>query len=228
MKTVNPKFLAVFLPGMPGAKKEFRIFDDIRSRGGEIKWLTYTGTYDNIDSGIFSVSQAKKDIKTLLEKLADEHKNVPILLMAYSFSTILLNEIDLSKYNIISVVLFSPVKGFDDTSINGENFIDTLRELKENNFVNLNYATWHKTIAKKAITFDNYLRKYLALKVPLAIAFSTKDNLIFPDKLAAAIHNIKTAETQNAIFALARPFGFHKIDSYYDDTIADYIKTLEI
>ena len=129
MKKINQperhKYNCLFLPGLPGKIKRFSFFDDITDTG-----VKYIG-YNNIGIDKFTIDSSIHDIKESLDRLSKE--GLPILVIAYSYSTYLVNLVDFSDYPLVfGMSLFSPIHGLSSRYIR-EDFIKTIKQLVDDN-----------------------------------------------------------------------------------------------
>ena len=163
----NHKYNCLFLPGLPGKVRHFACFDDITNTGGRIHWLQYSGTYESKGVSEFSISSSVKDIEQALEKLAKE--GLPLVVVAYSYSTLLVGMIDYAKYTgIVGMVLFSPIQGLDTSSID-EDFESTIRHLLKEGDISVEISDWSGNALKvhSNANYEQFLDKIcvIALKI---------------------------------------------------------------
>lgn len=220
------KYNCLFLPGLPGRVKEFNFFDDITNTGGKIHWLQYSGTYDNKDGVDFTINSSLQDIDDALEKLSRD--NLPIIIVAYSYSTFLLDKVDFSKYNLISgMAAFSPIRGLDRHCI-GEDFNSTIEELVATGDIVADVASWNSVMRSRGCNYENFLEEVCKHDFPVMIAYSLADKVIRADQVSSDINNFRQKHTYNKILVFEQNIGYHRLDSYYDLKIGNFFRALEI
>jgi len=225
---VDHKYNCLFLPGFPGKIKDFDFFRDITDTGGKIHWLQYSGTYEFKAMSKFSISSSVKDIEDALEKLAKE--DLPVLVVAYSYSTSLVNMIDYTKYaNIIGMALFSPIQGLDSSSIN-EDFQATISQLYKEGDISVDMTDWgdNNLKAHSNINYEQFLEKLCINSFPVMIAYSQNDTTIKAEELHQKITNYRNNTAYNKVLVFEQPDGYHRLDSYYDSKIGNFFRAIEI
>ena len=223
----NHKYNCLFLPGMPGAVKEFVFFDDIKSTGGKIHWLQYSGTYDNRGNTRFSLESSTADIAGALSELSKE--GLPILVVAYSYSTVLLKTIDFNDYPLIrGMALFSPIRGLNSTSI-GEDFNSTINFLVNSGDILADEDRWRNDISQESSAgYSKFLEKLSDYNFPVMVAFSLKDKVIKADSLSKDIVDFRKRKSYNRLLVFECSDGNHRLDSYYDNKIGNFFRAIEI
>lgn len=223
----NHKYNCLFLPGLPGKVKHFACFDDITNTGGRIHWLQYSGTYDNQDGTPFTVQTSMDDIEHAIEELSRE--GLPILIVGYSYSTYLLGQMDLGRHtSILGVALFSPIRGFDKTSID-EDFNETIVSLMKSGAITSNKALWSAVIdGDEATDYSPVLQKFADYSFPVMIAYSDGDTTIKANELTKILNDFRTKTSYNSLLVFECSEGYHRLDSYYDVKIGNFFRSLEI
>lgn len=223
----NHKYNCLFLPGMPGAVKEFGFFEDIKETGGKIHWLQYSGTYNNRTGVNFSLESSAKDIVDVLKALSKE--NLPILVVAYSYSTVLLKLVEFSDYPLIcGMALFSPIRGLDSDSIE-EDFNGTISNLIESGDIVADRDQWRNDIIQKSSSdYGKFLKKLSGYNFPVMIAFSLEDKVIKADRLSKEIADFRQDSSYNRLLVFECSEGYHRLDSYYNDKIGNFFRAIEI
>lgn len=225
---INHKYNCLFLPGLPGKIKDFDFFQDITSTGGRVHWLQYSGTYESKGVSEFSISSSVKDIEQALEKLAKE--GLPLVVVAYSYSTLLVGMIDYAKYTgIVGMVLFSPIQGLDTSSID-EDFESTIRHLLKEGDISVEISDWSGNALKvhSNANYEQFLDKICANSFPVVIAFSQNDTTIKVDSLQESIASYRSNTAYNKVLVFEQPDGYHRLDSYYDSKIGNFFRAIEI
>jgi esterase/lipase len=219
------KINCLFLPGIPGHVKNFDIFDDLIENSTSIYFHTYPGT--NNTSGIFSIDSAVQSIYSSLDSL--ETKSEPILIIAYSFSTYLIMQLNLSKYkNIVGLLLLSPVTGLDQKSIS-EDFLKSLIYLEDKGDVVIDKEEWKDTLQYcrfKSIT--ETLEKLSRIQIPICIAYSKNDEIINFHIIEKELKIFMDENGYGSFLVVASPIGNHRIDSYYNIHIKNIISIFRI
>ena len=225
---IKHKYNCLFLPGLPGKIKDFDFFQDVNDTGGRVHWLQYSGTYKLKGTSKFSISSSVKDIERALDKLAEE--GLPIIIVAYSYSTQLVDMIDYTKYaDIIGMVLFSPIKGLDLSSID-ENFESTIRRLHKDGDISVDMVDWsnNNLVSYGNTDYECFLEKICANSFPVVIAFSQNDTVIKADSLRKDISNYQSHTAYNKVLVFEQQNGYHRLDSYYDSRIGNFFRAIEI
>lgn len=221
------KYNCLFLPGMPGKVKELSVFSDITASGGLIHWLEYSGTYSNRSgNGMFTVESAIADASAELARL--EKEGLPILIVAYSFSTVILPRINLDDFpSIFGVALFSPIRGLAKNAIN-EDFSDTIKELIKSGDVNASASDWtQKTLqAHNLIPYRSTLKTLSGYQFPVMLSYSLGDITIGVDHLKADIDDFRESTSYNSLLVFERAEGYHKLDTYYATSTGNFFRSL--
>jgi predicted nucleotidyltransferase len=231
MKIINEplehKYNCLFLPGLPGQIKQLSVFDDITATGGKIHWLQYTGTYENRGGSEFTLESSTSDVLAALEGLNKE--NLPIVIIAYSYSTVLIQRIDFSHYkSILAMALFSPIKGLDIRNI-GEDFLNTIHTLSQSGVIDADEKHWQDDILKHSFPdYDNVLKKLSQYDFPVMITYSLNDDVIKADELSRYITEFRLDNPYNKLLVFEWLNGHHRLDSYYNVKIGNYFRALEI
>lgn len=232
MKTMNSpvdhKYNCLFLPGFPGKIKDLAFFQDITDTGGKVHWLQYSGTYESKNVSKFSINSSVKDIKEALDELAKQ--GLPVVVVAYSYSTSLVTMIDYTKYaNIIGMALFSPIQGLDTSSIN-ENFQLTISQAYKDGDISVDMTDWsdNNLNVHSNINYEQFLEKLCVNSFPVMIAYSQNDTVIKVDELHQKITNYRNNTAYNKVLVFEQPDGYHRLDSYYDSKIGNFFRAIEI
>jgi hypothetical protein len=222
----NLKYNCLFLPGLPGRVKHFECFDDIINTGGRINWLQYSGTYESQNGTDFTIESSVQDIHTAIRELSEE--GMPILIVAYSYSTMLMNEVDFTQYPLIAgMALFSPIKGIDRESIS-EDFNDTISALHAQGDITTDEAQWRDVIARKdTASYDTFLEKFSGYSFPVMIAYARGDTVIKADIFSEHIAAFGNQNVYNKLLIFEQKIGYHKLDSYYDAKIGNFFRLIE-
>jgi hypothetical protein len=231
MEAVNQpkkhKYNCLFLPGLPGKIKRFSFFDDITDTGGKIYWLQYSGTYDNSEVDKFTIYSSIRDIKESLDQLSKE--GIPILVIAYSYSTYLVNLVDFSDYPLVfGMSLFSPIHGLSSKYI-GEDFVKTIEQLVSDNKINSDLSYWEGYIENTTPTnFNDNFKRLSNYDFPVMIAYAQGDAVIKAEVLSRELDRFCEGANSNKLLIFRQPFGYHRVDSYYSDNISVFFRSLEI
>ena len=225
----NHKYNCLFLPGMPGKIKDLSIFKDINDTGGLIHWLEYSGTYGNQSDGdTFTLESAVADVSAELTKL--EKQGLPILIVAYSFSTAILPKIPLDDYPLIfGAALFSPIRGLSNAFIN-EDFSKTIKELIASGDVTANAPDWSQELLQlhDLTPYASTLEKLSTYPFPVMFSYSLGDTTIGVKDLKADIDDFRKSTSYNSLLVFERAEGYHKIDTYYATPTGNFFRSLEI
>lgn len=225
---IDHKYNCLFLPGLPGKIKDIDFFQDITDSGGKVHWLQYSGTYESKGASKFSISSSVKDIEEALDELAEQ--DLPVVVVAYSYSTSLVNMIDYTKYaNIIGMALFSPIQGLDTSSID-EDFQLTISQLHKDGDISVDMADWsgNNLKARSNINYEQFLEKLCVNSFPVMIAYSQNDTVIKVDELHKKIGTYRGNTAYNKVLVFEQPDGYHRLDSYYDSKIGNFFRAIEI
>ncbi len=195
---------ALFLPGFPGEFKDRKLIDDLKSFGTNIYSIQYPGTYNK--EGIFFMESCKDELISAINDL--DKLNQPIILITYSFSTVLIRLLEQISKNIVGIIHFSPILDF----VNGitEDFLDSVKSIaKDFDFkVDLNALESFNV---------NYKFKYLNAKIPELYFLGGKDETVNIDYTLQTLSEISKKAQNNLITFL--PDASHKLDSQYDYAI---------
>ncbi len=223
------KYNCLFLPGMPGKIKELSVFKDITATGGVIQWLEYSGTYGNQSSNnTFTIESAIADVSAELAKL--EKEGLPILVVAYSFSTAILPKINLSEFpSIFGTALFSPIRGLSDALIN-EDFSETIKDLIASGDVTANTSDWSQESLQlhELIPYTSTLKAFSDYPFPVMFSYSLGDTTIGVKNLKADIDDFRKHTSYNSLLVFERAEGYHKLDTYYATPTGNFFRSLEI
>lgn len=226
-EVTKPKYNCLFLPGLPGKIKNLAVFEDITETGGQIHWLQYAGSYEHQDGTNLSIASVTNEIKVSLEEL--EKQGLPILVIAYSFSTAILPAIDLTAYpHIFGAAFFSPIRGLSSQLIN-EDIAETLSELVTNGDATAKLTDWtHEALAASDLHYNESLEKLASYNFPVAFAYSLGDTTIKVDSLQEDIAHFRQQHTYNSFLVFEQTQGYHRLDTYYTTAIGNFFRSLEI
>lgn len=221
----NPKANCLFMPGIPGRIKDFAIFDDLVTENINVYFHQYPGTHGS--EGEFTIETAAESLHESISELND--KGLPLLLIAYSFSTLPMFTFDFTRYkNIISLSFFSPIRGLDKNSID-ENFIESLNALVQSDEYHIDENKWRKYLPNSRVKdIKKTLKKLTELNFPVTFAYSLNDNVIKAKVLDAELEKFRKKNGYGTFLVFSSNEGFHKLDSYYTVIIGHYIKALVI
>lgn len=221
----TPKANCLFMPGIPGRIKDFAIFDDLVKENINVYFHQYPGTHGN--EGEFTIETATQSLHDSISELND--KGLPLLLIAYSFSTLPMFTFDFTQYkNIISLSFFSPIRGLDKNSI-GEDFIASLKELVQSDEYHIDEQKWITYLPNSKVKdIQETLRKLTELEFPITFAYSLNDNVIKAKTLDTELEKFRKKYGYGTFLVFSSTEGFHKLDSYYTVIIGHYIKALMI
>lgn len=221
------KYNCLFLPGLPGKIKHFSFFDDITDTGGKIYWLQYSGTYNNTQSNKFTVDSSIQDIKESLDQLSKE--GLPILIIAYSYSTYLINLIDFSDYPLLfGMSLFSPIYGLSKKYI-GEDFVKTIEQMVGEGDVRGDLSYWKDYILNTTPDcLGDAFSRLSEYSFPVMLAYAQGDTVIGAEVLSRELDQFRDGVNSNKLLVFCQPFGYHRVDSYYSDNISVFFRSLEI
>jgi len=214
MKKSKKEIKFIFLPGVPGKKKDFGFMTDLRSKGLSVMEYRHPGLYEK--AGEFSVSNTTKKIISLLNNL--EKTKTPYVIIAYSFSSLIIQKINIGKYDYLrGVAMFSPILGLGSDWIN-ENFDETLKQLTLDG--NCRPAENLKVeidgLKKKNYDLD-MLERLVSHRVPISLFFSKNDNVINIKRLSKSTKQFRDLFGQGSLFVVAESKGDHRIDTYYGE-----------
>jgi len=204
----------VFLPGVPGKKKDFGFVTDLRSKGLSVIEYRHPGLYE--EKGEFSVVNTIKKMGILFDRL--EKAKTPYVIIAYSFSSLIIQKINISKYKYLrGVVMFSPILGLGLDWIN-ENFNETLKQLtaEGNCWPAKDLGVEINDLKKKNYDFD-ILEKLVSHRVPVGLFFSKNDNVVNVKRLAESTRQFRDLFGQGSLFVMGESKGDHRIDTYYGE-----------
>ena len=210
----------IFLPGVPGRKKDFIFMTGLRSKGLVVYEYRHPGLYD--EAGEFSVSNTIENIELIFEDM--EKLKRPFVVIAYSFSSLIIQKINISKYKYLrGVSLFSPVFGLGPDWIY-EDFNQSIKQLIADN--NCRPASGMEAglqeLMQPRYCFDG-LDKLVNTGVPLSLFYSKNDSAINIKRLGECLQQYKELYGRGKIFTIEVDGGDHRIDSYYCDSIKNVL-----
>lgn len=220
MKKNNETVEYVFLPGVPGRKKDFLFMTDLRIKGLTVHEYRHPGLYEEI--GEFSITNTIKNIELLLKNLENSEK--PFVIIAYSFSSLIIQKIDLFKYKYLKgISLFSPVFGLGSDWIH-EDFLDSIKFLKsEGNCKPAESMEFElENLMKPKYCFDG-LDVLVKTGLPISLFYSKNDSALDIPKLSKSIQEYKDLYGQGVIFSIEMNEGDHRIDTYYSNPIKNVL-----
>lgn len=205
----------IFLPGIPGRKKDFEFVADLRSRGLTVIEYRHPGLYEQ--DGEFSVSNTLKEINLMFKGMEKSKK--PFVVISYSFSTIIMQYIDIEKYKYLKgVTMFSPVFGLGLDWIN-ENIKESLDLLISTGdcHPDKNMEIEIENLKKPVYGFD-VLRNFTKSGIPVGIFLSKNDTTINVKGIMESITQFRDLFGQGSLFVVDEQKGNHKIDTYYSES----------
>lgn len=210
----------IFLPGIPGRKKDFGFITDLRSKNLTVIEYRHPGLYE--EAGKFSVSNTIKKIKSLLTEMEKAKK--PYVVIAYSFSSLIIQKMTIDKYKYLrGIVMFSPILGLGSDWIS-EDFDDTLKQLiaEGNCRPATNLDKEISELKKQKYDFDQ-LKKITACGLPICFFFSKNDTVINIKRLEESTQVFKDFFGQGSLFVIGESKGDHRIDTYYGESIRNLL-----
>lgn len=207
-------FITLFLPGFPGEYKDRPLFDDLKSYGSDIYSLIYPGTYD--ENGAFSVDSAIIATKEALHTLRKLKK--PILIVAYSFSTLFVSECVEQEDNVLGILFFSPITNLKNCI--REDFKKTLHGIKEINgkAFKIDLPLMESFIDKfSESSYLSDMKQLMALNIPLVFFIGSQDRNVKTEEVYSLLSKEKGSQT--LIYRI--PEGEHGLDTLYN---ANYVR----
>ncbi|PID32120.1 hypothetical protein CR970_02120, partial [Candidatus Saccharibacteria bacterium] len=171
---MDDKITCLFLPGLPGPQKDYQLLSDIKKFEVAVSWFTYTGTYDRKDQGTFSPHQAIIDIEGELERL--EQKKRPYFIVAYSFSTWVIRQVDISGLKYCqSILLFSPILSLSAADICTD-FTELSQALDRAGDIAIDNTGFERVKERgKVDDFSSWLGRIARQKIPTFVFSSSQD-----------------------------------------------------
>ncbi len=232
---MDDKITCLFLPGLPGPQKDYRLLSDIKKFEIAVDWFTYTGTYDLKDQGKFSPQQAIIDIEGELGRLEKQKK--PYFIIAYSFSTWVIRQVDISGLKYCqSILLFSPILSLNAVDICTD-FTELSQALDRAGDIAID-NTGFEQVRKlgKVDDFSSWLGRTSRQKIPTFVFSSSQDESGLSVEQIDKIKSNLCADESRYIRLFVENSATHKFDSYYDTvarhtlwsviSISEYIKIL--
>lgn len=205
----------IFLPGVPGRKKDFGFMTDLRSVGLPVIEFRHSGLYEQ--GGKFSIKNTTDDMISLFESF--EKSKTSYVIIAYSLSSLIVQGIALEKFKYLKgVVMFSPVFGLGHDWIN-EDFNETIDRLIATKDCRpaKALATEITNLKNNVYGFDT-LQKLIKNQVPLGLVYSRNDNSLNVNGLAESVKQFRNLYGHGKIFIIGEPKGDHRIDTYYGES----------
>lgn len=201
------------MPGLPGEKKQYDVLTDIRKSGGNVMWLTYTGTYENKSGNVFSLKSCVEDANNILRQM--EKKREPYIIVAYSFSSIIVRMIDFSRYkNCSGVLVYSPISDLNYSSSHGD-FPSLLENLKQTNSIERS-GSW----SEPTPTLGQWLTHMNSCHIPTIVFSGASDETRPSQSEIDEADSRKTGKISYTRVLQIAPAA-HKINSY-SSTIATW------
>ena len=210
----------VFLPGVPGRKKDFQFIKDLRERGLSVIEYRHPGLYE--ENGTFSVAETVNKITSLLKSF--EKSNTPFVIIAYSFSSLIIQKISIKKFNFLrGIIMFSPICGLGKDWVM-EDFNEDLKKLIDTGECRPcdNLGLEINRLKKPVYGFDAF-KKLTDSGVPISLCFSKNDTVINIEKLKKSVTEFRDLFGQGALLAIVASSGDHRIDSYYNECIRNLL-----
>lgn len=206
----------LFMPGLPGEKKKYRIFDDLHKAECKIDWLCYRGTYCRKDEAKFNLENCCEDV---INKLNEQKGNYFII--AYSFSTFIIKKIN-PKYfkGCVGIILVSPINSLALSDIKVD-FHEQLSCMEKDGIVNNDRNAWDITCDDPTSTIEmkKWLEKQNEANIPVMLISSLNDN--------TSMSKTSVQECQKPFLHNGSVIKFfevgsqsnHKIDSMYNTVL---------
>lgn len=210
-------FRALFLPGLPSQKKQYDILTDIESAGGEVSWMTYSGTYDRKSESRFTLESCVADIQNHLGKM--ENSDAPYIVLAYSFSTTILRLIDFAQYqNCAGVLLYSPIMNLRYHSKDGD-FHSLIDYLQSEGIIHKTNA-WDLDETNDGQPLQTWLQNMNSYNIPTFMFVGGEDETGLKQQgIQRITENIANKGSRARFIHI--PSAKHHIDSY-SSTIAKW------
>jgi hypothetical protein len=210
------KYNTLFLPGLPGDYRDRPFTNDLKLLGSNIYSVVYPGTYGM--PGKLSVETTTQSIVDALNELSIQKK--PIIVVGYSYSTMLIPESIKGMDNIIFILNFSPI--FDLNNSINEDFKETCKWLDRQDGFNLDFASFNTHIDSASI-IDDYIGSIENIiseeKIPLIYSVGNKDNVLKHDYVIGKLNSLNSNNRLNRIFLYEVEDGVHKLDSIYNNSL---------
>jgi tRNA A-37 threonylcarbamoyl transferase component Bud32 len=210
----------VFLPGVPGRKKDFQFIKDLRGHGLSVIEYRHPGLYN--EDGCFSVVKTVNKITSLLKSF--EKSRTPFVIVAYSFSSLIVQKINIKKFNYLrGIIMFSPICGLGKDWVM-EDFNEDLKRLIDTGECRScnNLSLEIDKLKKPVYGFDAF-KKLTDSGVPISLCFSENDTVINIEKLKKSVTEFRDLFGQGALLAIKVSGGDHRIDSYYNECIRNLL-----
>jgi hypothetical protein len=210
----DSSFITLFLPGVPGGYKDRPLFEDLKAYHSDIYSLVYPGTYGK--AGEFSIQSSIAAVKAALKSLRELNK--PILIVAYSFSTMFLADCLEQGDDLLGVLFFSPIT--DLNKCIHEDFSQVLRELRfsEDQALRADLQSLDQFIKNYSEEeYCNSLKKLGDYGFPLVFMMGDEDKTVRTEYVYRLVDEVKIP--QKIIYKIKG--GEHKLDTLY---AANYVK----
>ncbi len=204
----------LFLPGIPSTHKQYLVLQDFRKAGATIYYHSYPG-FDKRSDQSFSVSACIESVKKELQKMTANNK--PFVVIAYSFSTYILNQIEptlLKKCE--AILLFSPIQSLETKHIKND-FFELINQLHQSKKINANLKKSKNELQNHPNNKDTlgWFKGMKDVEVPLLISYSKNDPSKYSQNFIDKIQAINKEKPYLGLFATSH--GKHNIDSYYNN-----------
>lgn len=221
METDSPKCL--FMPGLPGVRKEYKFLKNLQLAGIGLEWLTYCGTYERMDQAVFTFEQCIKDTTRALEEL--ENTGQPYFVIAYSFSTYVIRYIDFSQFpGCIAILLFSPILSLDKEDIK-QDFDDLLKFLQKTGDIAVGTDSCNIPVAsndEKIQSLYEWCKSQEKNFLPTFIFVGENDETGLGTELTSLLDGeLKAPGSSVRVFR--EPLATHKLDSYYQTSARAFL-----
>jgi len=213
----------LFLPGFPGGYRERELTDDLKKLGFNIYTISY---YEIQDKQTFGFESSVEQINKALGKL----NNLPLLIISYSYSTILVTKSMCKNMdNIMGIFFFSPI--FDLKHSLQVDFLADLKIMIDKKEIIVNKNAFDLITQKNIITAIKLYKKDIQLilkkHIPLIYIFGDRDVVIKTNLVKSVVNEIQKEQNKfNQIKILKTKYGNHKLDSLYKNIHYKYIVAL--
>ena len=204
-------FNTLFLPGLPGPYKERPLIADLTVRGSNIYTVVYPGTH-----GVHGEVSPHSMLQRIKAAIADLNATgMPLLFIAYSFSTRYALQAAILVENPLGFVFFSPTIDLRYDSV--EDFYSVTARLNELDYIHVNTEkftfaeTWEAAVA-------SYYKKLDALSkrnVPIVFICGEKDPALRSDMITQALEEYQRTRHSINIDVMNIPAAGHNIDELY-------------
>lgn len=212
-KPQNADFITLFLPGFPGEYKDRPLMEDLKLFNSAIFSITYPGTYG--EQGTFSIQNSIDAVKNAIKNL--KSLNLPILIVCYSFSSLLIANCVTDSDPLIGILIFSPVVDLNKSI--KDDFITLLKDIqtKNQNLFNVDLESFVAYI--ETSDQDSYLKSFNelnSLSVPVCFFLGNNDPGVNISYVYQQIQSIQI--NRKIIFRIIN--GEHQLDTLYKPNYA--------